>query len=89
MARKTAYCAQAFWRRGQRLVGGEVYRFHTEERARRGAEALLTGNAGVAVFSVDGHPDEDLWNDPVMIETIGSVPALSDDGPQDWMHHAA
>jgi len=89
MARKTIYCAQAFWARGHRLVGGEVYRFHTEERARRGAEALLTGNAGVAIFSVQGHPDEDLWEEPVMLETFGAVPPLSDDERQDWMHHAA
>jgi hypothetical protein len=78
MARKTIYCAQAFWRRRGQLVGGEVYRFHTEERARRGAAALLTGNQGVAVYSVSGHPDEDLWNDPVMIETFGDVPTVEE-----------
>ena len=78
MARKTIYCAQAFWPRGRGLVGGEVYRFHTEERARRGVDALLTGNAGVALFSVSGHPDEDLWNEPVMIETFGLVPAVEE-----------
>jgi len=76
--RKTIYCAQAFWRRGGRLIGGEVYRFHTEERARRGAAALLTGNQGVAIFAVTGHPDEDLWNDPVMVATFGDVPAIDD-----------
>lgn len=78
LARKTIYCAQAFWPRGGRLVGGEVYRFHTEERARRGAQALMTGNQGVAIFSVSGHADEDLWDDPVMIEAFGLVPAVEE-----------
>lgn len=76
MARKTIYCAQGFWRRGSRLVGGEVRQFLNEERARLGAEALRTGCDGVAVFSVEGHPDEDLWEEPRLIEIFGHVPAL-------------
>ena len=76
MARKTIYCAQAFWRRDGRWVGGEVRRFLNEERARTGAEILLTGADGVAVFSLEGHPDEDLWDDPRMIETYGAVPTV-------------
>lgn len=76
MARKTIYCAQAFWLRRGQLIGGEVYRFLNEERARRGAEALFTGNQGVAVFSLDGYPDTDVWEDPVMIETRGFTPVV-------------
>lgn len=89
MARKTIYCAQAFWLRDGRLRGGEVHQFLNEERAREGAEALVTGAHGVAVFSVEGHPDEDLWEEPRLIETFGATPDLSDDGRDDWMHHAA
>ena len=74
MARKTIYCAQAFWRRDGRLVGGEVRQFLNEERARQGGEILLTGADGVAVFSLEGHPDEDLWDDPRLIEVMGAVP---------------
>src|SRR5690606_41934335 len=33
MARKTIYCAQAFWVRRGRLVGGVVHQFLNEERA--------------------------------------------------------
>lgn len=74
MARKTIYCAQAFWRRGGRLVGGEVRQFLNEERAMAGGEILLTGADGVAVFSLEGHPDEDLWDEPKMIALLGDTP---------------
>lgn len=74
MARKTIYCAQAFWRRDGRLVGGEVRQFLNEERARLGGEILLTGADGVAVFSMEGHPDEDLWEEPTLIDLMGDAP---------------
>lgn len=75
MARKTIYCAQAFWRRGGRLVGGEVRQFLNEERAMAGGEILLTGADGVAVFSLEGHPDENLWEEPRMIALLGDAPS--------------
>jgi len=75
MARKTIYCAQAFWRRDGRLVGGEVRQFLNEDRARQGGEILLTGADGVAVFSMEGHPDEDLWEEPRLIEVMGDAPS--------------
>lgn len=75
MARKTIYCAQAFWRRNVRLMGGEVRQFLSEERARQGGEILLTGADGVAVFSMEGHPDEDLWEEPRLIEVMGDAPS--------------
>ena len=74
MARKTIYCAQAFWRRGGRLVGGEIRQFLDEDRAMAGGEILLTGADGVAVFSLEGHPDEDLWDEPRLIALLGDVP---------------
>lgn len=75
MARKTIYCAQAFWRREGRLVGGEVRQFLNEDRALAGADILLTGADGVAVFSLEGHPDENLWDEPHMIAVLGDVPS--------------
>ena len=75
MARKTIYCAQPFWRRGGRLVGGEVRQFLNDERAMAGGEILLTGADGVAVFSLEGHPDEDLWDEPQMIALLGDTPS--------------
>lgn len=74
MAQKTIYCAQAFWTRGNRLVGGEVHQFLNEERAMAGGEALFTGALGVAVFSVEGYPDIDLWEEPKILATFGQVP---------------
>ncbi|PZT99868.1 MAG: hypothetical protein DI624_04130 [Brevundimonas sp.] len=78
MARKTIYCAQAFWRRDGRLIGGEVRQFLNEERARQGGEILLTGADGVAVFSMEGHPDVDLWEEPRVIEIMGDAPSAED-----------
>lgn len=75
MARKTIYCAQAFWRRDGCLVGGEVRQFLNEDRARQGGEILLTGADGVAVFSMEGYPDEDFWEEPRLIEVMGDAPA--------------
>ncbi len=75
MARKTIYCAQAFWRRDGRLISGEVRQFLNEERARQGGEILLTGADGVAVFSMEGHPDVDLWEEPRLIEVMGDAPS--------------
>lgn len=75
MAVKTIYCAQAFWRRPNGLFGGTVHQFMTAERALAGGEALFTGAHGVAVFSVEGYPDIDLWEEPKVIVTFGDVPA--------------
>lgn len=86
MARKTIYCAQAFWLRGGRPRGGEVHQFLNEERAREGGRALLSASDGVAVFSVEGHIDEGLWEEPCLIETFGSVPPLHTDP---WLDHVA
>ena len=83
MARKTIYCAQAFWPRRGRLKGGEVHQFLNRERAVEGGRALATGAPGVAVFSVDGYPDIDLWDEPRMLETFGEVPAIDPDPPPD------
>ncbi len=83
MARKTIYCAQAFWPRRGRLNGGEVHQFMNRERAIEGGRALATGAPGVAVFSVDGYPDIDLWDEPRMLETFGEVPAIDPDPPPD------
>ena len=80
MARKTIYCAQAFWLRAGRVRGGEVHQFLNEDRARHGGEALITGSDGVAVFSVEGHPDEDHWEEPRIIETFGIVPLSPEPG---------
>lgn len=81
MARKTIYCAQAFWSRGGRLEGGEVHQFLNRKRAVEGGQALFTGANGVAVFSVAGYPDIDLWEEPRMLEVFGDVPAIEPDPP--------
>lgn len=79
MASKIIYCAQAFWRRNGRLVGGVPHQFLNEERASDGADALMTGGAvGAAVFSVEGYPEIDLWQAPTLIASFGDVPAVTD-----------
>ncbi|WP_341020946.1 hypothetical protein [Brevundimonas diminuta] len=79
MARKTIYCAQAFWRRQGRLWGGQVHQFLNRDRAIEGGQALFNGAYGVAVFSVVGYPDTDFWGDPLMIEVFGEVPPVDPD----------
>ncbi|MFY0400825.1 hypothetical protein [Brevundimonas naejangsanensis] len=81
MARKTIYCAQAFWHGSGGLQGGEVHQFLNRERAVEGGEALFTGANGVAVFSVVGYPDIDLWEEPRMLKVFGDVPAIDPDPP--------
>lgn len=81
MAQKTIYCAQAFWRRDGRLVGGEVHQFLNLDRANEGGAVLFTGADGVAVFSVVGYPDIDLWEEPRMRATFGEVPAVEPHPP--------
>lgn len=83
MARKTIYCAQAFWHRRGGLRGGEVHQFLNRERAVEGGQALFTGAHGVAVFTVVGYPDIDLWEEPRMIEAFGEVPAVDPEPPPD------
>jgi hypothetical protein len=79
MARKTIYCAQAFWRRDGRLTGGVVHQFHTEERARAGGEILAGSADGVAVFRLTGEADVDFWDEPVLIVTFGATPGHGDE----------
>jgi len=69
-----------------KLCGGQVHHFSTEERAVAGGEALFTGAHGVAVFSVTGHPDIDLWEEPRMLETFGEVPTI-DPAPPDEIQY--
>lgn len=89
MARKTIYCAQAFWPRRGRLKGGEVHQFLNRDRAVEGGRALATGAPGVAVFAVDGYPDIDLWEEPKLLETFGEVPSIDPDGRDPWLDDTA
>lgn len=82
MATKTIYCAKAFWWRQGSLWGGETHQFLNEERAIMGAEVLFSGAHGVAVFSVTGHPDIDLWEDPQLIAAYGDTPSLASDAAE-------
>ena len=74
MARKTIYCAQAFWRRDGRLWAGAVHEFLNAERALAGGEILALGATGAAVFSLTGEPDVDYWDEPVVLATFGETP---------------
>lgn len=72
--RKTVYIAQAFhWIDGQ-LVPGEFFQYARPERAAAAGERLAGSAPGVAVFSLDGHPDTDAWEDPVILARYGDAP---------------
>ena len=90
MAKKTIYCAQAFWRREGRLEAGTVHEFHTQERAVTGGEILAGSADGAAVFSLTGEPDVDFWDEPVLIATFGDAPGSSGaPAPEPWEADAA
>jgi hypothetical protein len=90
MARKTIYCAQAFWRRGGRLQGGQIHQFLNAERAMEGGEILAAGADGAAVFSLTGEPDVDYWDEPVLLATFGNAPGSPGrPAPEPWEADAA
>ncbi|MNT85270.1 hypothetical protein D3C72_2254120 [compost metagenome] len=60
-----------------------MHQFLNKERAIEGGRALATGAPGVAIFSVDGYPDIDLWDEPRMLESFGQVPAIDPAPPDD------
>lgn len=74
MARKTIYCARAFWKTQSGLEGGRVHQFLTPERAMEGGAILAKSADGVAVFSLTGEPDTDYWDEPKIIERLGDAP---------------
>ena len=92
MARKTIYCAQAFWWRSGRLLPGQVHQFLNAERAIEGGEILSGSADGAAVFSLTGEVDVDFWEQPVMITSFGSVPGaqtIDPPAPDPWEVDAA
>ena len=82
---KTIYCAQAFRRVDGSLHGYELHQFATAERALQGGEILAKWAGGVAVFSLTGEADVDVWGDPVLLKAYGDIPGSEGDGPsQGW-----
>lgn len=74
MARRTLYLTQTFWRSGKRLEPGQQRQHRNADHAHQQAHRLAQTASGVIVFSVEGYPDEDYWEEPVVLERIGAVP---------------
>lgn len=72
--RKTVYIAQAFHWIDGKLQPGEFYQYAKAERAAAAGASLSVSAPGVAVFSLDGHPDTDVWEDPVILARYGVAP---------------
>lgn len=90
MARKTIYCAQAFWRSRRGLEPGVIHQFLNADRAIQGGKILAAGADGVAVFSLTGEPDVDYWDEPELIATYGSAPGTpGQPAPEPWEAEAA
>lgn len=77
MARKTIYCVQPFWRNGKRHEPGPARQFSGEDKARAEGERLAGSAPGVVVLKVEGWPEADCWDDPVILATHGDVPAAA------------
>lgn len=75
MATKTVFIAQAFHWNGGKLEPGRLYQYATEGRAEAAGESLAGSAPGVAVFSLEGHPDADDWGEPVLLARYGSAPS--------------
>jgi hypothetical protein len=77
MATKTVFIAQAFHWNGDKLEPGLMLQYSTSERAEAAGASLCGSAPGVAVFSLDGHPDADDWGEPVLLAAYGRVPSVA------------
>lgn len=74
MARQLFYNVQAFERIKGKLRQGRLRQFKTEAEATRMGDVLLSKVAGVLVFKIEGNPEADDWDEPVLIAQHGDVP---------------
>lgn len=74
MPTKTIFLAQAFhWHNGK-LEPGRKYQFSSAAAAIEAGQGLAPTSPGVAVFSLDGDPATDTWDDPVLLARYGVAP---------------
>lgn len=74
MPSKTVFIAQAFHWVDGRLEPGRHVQYSTPERAEAAGESLAGSAQGVAVFSLEGYPDADVWGEPVILARYGVAP---------------
>jgi hypothetical protein len=82
MARETIFLVQAFSPgKGLRLKPDTPIRCKSPDTARRTAERLATGKAGVVAFSTSGDADLGEYDEePVVLFKTGRLPAQFEDG---------
>lgn len=73
---KTIYIAQTFKKAGRRLVEDQRREFPREDDARRWAESRMGSMLGVSVVKVEGEPEFDYWDEPVVVFSHGDTPEL-------------
>jgi hypothetical protein len=81
MARETIYLVQSFSAgRGTRLDADPPIRCKSSDSARRRAEDLAPGKAGVVAFTTSGDPESgDYDEQPNILFRAGRLPAAFDD----------
>jgi hypothetical protein len=81
MARETIYLVQSFSAgRGTRLDADTPIRCKSSDSARRRAEDLAPGKAGVVAFATSGDPESgDYDEQPNILFRAGRLPAAFDD----------
>lgn len=72
----TIYCVQPYWWDGRKLAHGSPEQYRTREEAKRVAKKLYAWHAGVAVYAVCGWPEYEAWDEPTLVDSVGSVLTL-------------
>jgi hypothetical protein len=83
MGRVTVFVVETYWRSRDQIERAQLHQFGTDNEARTAGRMLSNRASGVAVYRVSGSPRLDLWDDPVMLEAFGEVPAIDPDPPPD------
>lgn len=74
MARRTVFCVQTYGRKDGRLVGTQRHEFTSATEAEDLGRRLAVTAAGVVVFSVEGDPEAEAWDEPEIFAVHGEAP---------------
>lgn len=74
MALRTVFCVQTFSKKGRALATGPLRQYGSGAEALQKGEDLQSRNAGVLVYSVEGDPAFDYWDEPKVLASYGQVP---------------
>lgn len=71
----SVYCVQTYWRDRRGLAKGRFEQFGSMELALKAGKAASIKAAGVSVYLIKGYAGSEVWSDPRVIASYGSVPS--------------